>query len=168
MKRNLVRFISLIIVTILIFQIPVYANQYREKTNLDNIDSNRYPGYKEKLKQLQSEHPNWNFTIFYTGLDWSSVVNNETVNYHGRSLVQGKTGEWLCPVCGDKVYDGSNWYCASGKATSYYLDPRNFLDTEHIFQFETLSFVEGVHTEARCRSNFKWNFHGKYFAKNIL
>ena len=44
----------------------VYAAQTREaySTKVKN-----YKGYKELIDKLKKEHPNWNFTMFYTGLD---------------------------------------------------------------------------------------------------
>ena len=138
--------------------IPVYANQYREITNLDNFDENKYPGYKERIKLLKQEYPNWQFTFFYTGLKWDTVVYNETKEHHGRSLIQNKSGEWLCSECGTTIYDGSNWYCASSKAVSYYLDPRNFLNANNIFQFESLSYVENAYTEEGVETILKGTF----------
>lgn len=147
-RNSIVSLILICIFSIAFPGISTYASQYREQTDINNFDSNRYPGYKERIIALKAEHPNWNFTFFYTGLDWNTVVYNETSARHGRSLVQTKSGEWRCTSCGDKVYDGVNWYCASVKALSYYLDPRNFLYTDQMFQFETLSYVEGAYTEA--------------------
>ncbi len=151
-------FFSLCIISTVLPTIKSYANQYREQTDIDSIEEGRYPGYKDKLRELKNQHPNWSFTILYTGLDWDTVVYNETTAYHGRSLIQNKSGEWLCSVCGDKVYDGSNWYCASTKALSYYLDPRNFLDSTNIYQFEALSYVEGAYTEAGIESILSGTF----------
>ncbi len=150
MKKFKFYFKLIIIISIIyamVPAVPVFASQYRENTPLSNFNSTKYPGYKEKLETLQSAHPNWTFTFLYTGLDWSTAINNESINYHGRSLVQNKTGEWICPICGNKVYDGSNWYCSSPKAVSYYMDPRNALTEEKVFQFETLSYVDGLYTE---------------------
>ena len=151
-------FLSLCIISTALTTIKSYANQYREQTDINNIDEGRYPGYKARLLEMKSQHPNWNFIIFYTGLDWDTVVYNETTAYHGRSLIQNKSGEWLCSVCGDRVYDGSNWYCASTKALSYYLDPRNFLDSTNVYQFEALSYVEGAYTEAGIESILSGTF----------
>lgn len=69
------------------------------------IDESKYPGYKEKLKLLKKANPNWKFTLYYTGIEWNIVIYNETKGLHSRSLVQGKSGEWLCEECGTKVYD---------------------------------------------------------------
>ena len=135
--------------TIALLSIPVYASQYREQTDINSIDDNRYPGIKSRLLELKSLHPNWNFTFLYTGLNWNTVIENETTAKHGRSLIQNKFGEWLCGSCGLTVLDGTNWRCASAKAVSYYMDLRNFLNEADMFQFETLSYVDGLYTEAR-------------------
>ena len=106
---------------------------------------NKYPGYKERIDALKAKHPNWNFTIFYTGLDWNQVVKNESVASHGRNLVsKNKSSEWICSICGNKPYDNGSWRCASEAAVAYYMDPRNSLNEDYIFQFETLSYKETV------------------------
>lgn len=106
---------------------------------------NKYPGYKERIDALKAKHPNWNFTIFYTGLDWNQVVKNESVASHGRNLVSKNRGsEWICSICGNKPYDNGSWRCASEAAVAYYMDPRNSLNEDYIFQFETLSYKETV------------------------
>ncbi len=111
---------------------------------LKSIDTSKYPGYKEKIADLMSKHPNWNFELLYTGLKFENVISGEA-SLHSRNLVPSNYGgEWICPVCGTKLYD-SGWYCASEKATAYYMDPRNFLDENNIFQFQDLNeYIEGV------------------------
>jgi len=116
------------------------VTQSKEAYSATKIES--YPGFKEKIEALKNAHPNWNFTILYTDLDWNEVIRNETTAAHGRSLVPNtKTGEWLCPTCGD-VYDTGKWLCASEIAVSYYMDPRNFLNEDSVFMFEDLGFNE--------------------------
>jgi len=112
------------------------------------IDESKYPGYKERLISLKKENPNWKFTIYYTGLDWKKVLYNETKGLHSRSLVQGKDGEWLCEICGTKVYDSGGWMCASEKAVAYLMDTRNYLTENYIFQFEELSYSPDTYTIA--------------------
>ena len=112
------------------------------------IDESKYPGYKERLIALKKENPDWKFTLYYTGLDWKTVLYNETKGLHSRSLVQGKDGEWLCEVCGTKVYDAGGWMCASEKAVAYLMDTRNYLSENYIFQFEELSYDPDTYTIA--------------------
>ena len=126
-----------------------YAAQYRE--NYDATKIEKYPGYKELIESMKAAHPNWNFKIFYTGLDWNQVIKNETTAYHGRNLVSAsRPSSWICSICGDKHYDNGSWRCASEAAVSFFMDPRNGINDSYIFQFENLAFngdiqnVEGV------------------------
>ena len=113
---------------------------------LDSIDTSRYPGYKERIADLISKHPDWNFELLYTGLTFSEVIAGER-SVHGRNLVPTNYGgEWICPICGTKLYD-SGWYCASEKAVAYYMDPRNFLNESSVFQFQDVNdYTHGVCT----------------------
>lgn len=122
----------------------VYATQSKE-----NVSSklSKYPGYTELINKLRSEHPKWNFTILYTGLDWNQVIKNETTAWHGRNLItSSKTGDWICPTCNGTAYDNGSWRCASEATVSYYMDPRNFLYNDYIFQFEDLAYNGGIQT----------------------
>ena len=98
-----------------------YAAQYRE--NYDATKIEKYPGYKELIESMKAAHPNWNFKIFYTGLDWNQVIKNETTAYHGRNLVSvSRPSSWICSICGDKHYDNGSWRCASEAAVSFFMD----------------------------------------------
>lgn len=147
--QKLVSIILVMTLMIYILMNYIYSNkaqaaivQTREEYS-DKI--NKYPGYKERIDELKAKHPNWNFTIFYTGLEWNQVIKNESVASHGRNLVsKNKGSEWICSVCGNKPYDNGSWRCASEAAVEYYMDPRNSLNEDYIFQFETLSYKETV------------------------
>ena len=115
------------------------------KKGSDILDD--YPGYADLLDDLLDEHPNWTFTILFTGLDWNTVIRNETTEVHGRNLIQDKSGAWICPVCGDKAYDNGSWKCASAATVEYYMDPRNSLyDETYLFQFENLKWSDNTYT----------------------
>lgn len=157
------KLISITMIIIIIYTIinpliytKVYAVRDSSENNIENIDESLYPGYKALLKNLKATHPNWTFTLLYTNLEWTNVLDGETT--HGHSLVQGKAGEWLCYDCAGIGYDGSSWVCASPVATAYYLDPRNFLTEDKIFQFESLSYVPSIHTEAGVEAILKGTF----------
>ena len=146
----------IIIISLMVLPIVVSASSLTDsakKTVLNtiediqmHIDDNKYPGYKEKLLALKRDNPNWKFTIYYTNINWKEAIYNETKGLHSRSLVQGKTGEWLCEKCGSKVYDSGGWMCASEKAVSYLMDSRNYLTQQYIFQFEELSYNPDTYT----------------------
>ena len=118
------------------------TKDYKKGSNI--LDD--YSGYSDLIDNLLKEHPNWTFTILFTGLDWDTVIRNETTASHGRNLVQNKSGEWVCSVCGNKAYDNGSWRCASAATVSYYMDPRNSLYEDYIFQFENLKWVDGKYT----------------------
>ena len=111
-----------------------YSNAQKfklEKVNF-RIDNNKYPGYADKINDVLSKHPNWNIEIVYTGLTFDEVVDGEYA-YRGTNLVPSSyQGEWIDST---KTYDTGSWYGASRKAIAYYIDPRNFLDENNIFQF---------------------------------
>ena len=150
MNYRLIKCVCILLILILIlgiftvFPINTVEAKAQRKTYTKGSDMlDGYPGYATLLDNLLEDHPNWTFTILYTNLDWDDVIKDETVNSHGRSLIQGEDGAWLCSVCGKKdYYPNEGWYCASAAAVSYYMDPRNFLyDESQIFQFENLGIA---------------------------
>lgn len=134
----LIIFLSYIILSCLIPR-TIYAAQITE--NYSNSKISKYPGYQALIDNIKSRHPNWKIKILYTGLDWNQVIKNETTASHGRNLVYyNQSGAWVCSTCGNKEYDTGKWRCASEVAVSYYMDPRNWINDDYIFQFESLTF----------------------------
>ena len=129
---------------------------------LNTIDTTKYPGYKEKISNLMNQHPGWNFELLYTGLAFDDVIKGE-YSVHSRNLVPSTySGEWICPICGTKLYD-SGWYCASEHAIAYYMDPRNFLDDTNVFQFQDLNeYIQGVCTLEGIQQKVKNTFLANY------
>lgn len=129
------------------FNPKVYAITQTISSEIDNIDSNKYPQIKEMIQKLKSEHPNWNFKILYTDLNWEDVITNEYVG-HGSSprnavpATNDYGGEWRCSICGEQRYDSGKWCCASTKALEYIMDPRNSLNSLDIFQFLELTYTD--------------------------
>lgn len=110
--------------------------------------------YKSYLRKLHETYPNWRFVAVKTGLDWNTVIENEK-NVQGsiKNTVQGTASaphyNWRSTEVGynwatDKwsVYDGTSWYAASKQLIAYYMDPRNCLDANYIFEFESLNYIE--------------------------
>ena len=149
MKKKLI-FILIMIILILqyfCFFTKTFAVNQIISQDIENIDSNTYPQIKEMIQNLKNEHPNWNFKILYTDLDWNEVIENEYVG-HGsspRNLVPTSSsyaGEWRCPICGDTTYDSGKWHCASQSALKYMMDPRNSLNSSDVFQFLELTYTD--------------------------
>ncbi len=145
-KNNLI----IILVILLIFQLVIFI----KPINISNSDSYRYeynsdkmfyPGYKERIDAIKKAHPNWKFIIMETGLDWNDVIKNEYTGHFDtpKNLIQGKSGGWICSICGSRVYDTGEWMCASEQAIRYYMDPRNWLvDSPYLFQFLQTDYME--------------------------
>ena len=153
-KSKLIKCISILLVSVLIMGIAInilLENKSEAKAKTADYKKGSdlledYPGYSSLLDNLLEEHPDWSFTILFTGLDWDTVIKNETTAAHGRNLVQNKSGEWVCSKCGNKAYDNGSWRCASAATVSYYMDPRNSLYEDYIFQFENLEWADGKYT----------------------
>ena len=102
--------ISLIFVIFIIFGIFQTNNVQAawSSYNIGGIDESKFPGYKSAIQNLQAQYPNWTFKVYYTGLDWNDVIENEYTG-HGvspKSLIQNTyTGEWVGPICGYQTYD---------------------------------------------------------------
>ena len=103
--------------------------------------------YKQKLRELHAKYPNWEFKAYQTGLSWQEVVREESKL--GRNLVyttskdswkskdaaayNAATNTW-------KGFDTSAWVAANSDIIGYYMDPRNFLDSRYVFQFQTQGY----------------------------
>jgi beta-N-acetylglucosaminidase len=110
--------------------------------------------YKAALRALHAQHPNWVFQAFQTGLEWSTVIENEmtfrrnlvpdTSTYpsaYKDTTISGSydwvNSQWM-------VLSDPYWVQASQAAVEYYMDPRNFLTEEYMFQFELETFNKDV------------------------
>ena len=111
-----------------------------------HADIEMFPeSYQDALYALKEAYPKWTFVKMNTNLDWNTVVTQELKD--GRSLIHGSSD----PAMRDGLY-GQNWYYASREGLEYYLDPRNGLTQERIFQFEQLTYNATYHTQASLQS----------------
>ncbi|MCR5684870.1 MAG: SH3 domain-containing protein [Lachnospiraceae bacterium] len=114
----------------------------------DKLEKEGFPeSYKVLLRELHNMYPSWEFRACHTGLDWEEAIaaesevginlipNNYSVEW--KSLA---TGAYSWKTDSFTVFDGSSWVTASEEAVRYYMDPRNFLTPERIFQFEILTY----------------------------
>lgn len=121
--------------------------------------------YKDDLRQLHAQYPNWVFTAQNTGLDWNTVIENETIL--GRSLIHKnsisshksiKDGAYNWDNGTWTGFDGSTWVAASDDLVRYYMDPRNFLDDVYIFQFLSQQYDASIHTRDGLEGMLKGTF----------
>lgn len=118
------------------------------------LNSQGFPeSYKNGLRQLHQQYPNWVFKAKNTGLDWNTVIENESVL--SRNLVSsGSVSSWKSVADGAYNWDnsswtgldGSNWVAASPDIIRYYMDPRNFLDETYVFQFLSHGYDQNTQT----------------------
>ena len=151
LKKILASIIILTMITYILSSILIQnkslAVTQSTSTDINSIDSSKYPGVKEKIQALQKKYPNWKFKILYTGLDFNEVIANEYTG-HGKSpknLIYKSAnyqGAWICSICKERIYDNGNWRCASEEAIKYMMDPRNSINESDIFQFEELTKTE--------------------------
>ncbi len=97
--------------------------------------------YRDDLQKMKDANPNWTFVPMNTGLDWNTVIANEIDG--GKSLIHSSYGDWTK----EGSYDNASWYYASEDVLKYFIDPRNALNEENIFQFEQLIYNEGRHNK---------------------
>lgn len=148
-------FITILIISILFGNFPssVFATSQSTKSvgNIKSSDESAWKEIKNQVNSLQKKHPNWNFKVFYTDLDWKDVINNEGKEHgnNAKNLVYYKANysyKWLCSDCYDitKSYKNGKWMCASKDAIKYMMDPRNSINENDIFQFMLLSYDEEI------------------------
>lgn len=99
--------------------------------------------YRTYLRQIQEQHPTWTFDAYYTGISWDDLVTNET--NHGHNRVHTSADALSKCSCGNVE---SGYACASADIIKYYMDPRNFLDSDKkIFQFLESSYNSSYKVE---------------------
>ncbi len=110
--------------------------------------------YIPYLTALHVQYPKWVFQAVETGLDWETVIKNESkkgVNVVSKSsddsMKSTESGCYDWTTNEYTIIDSSTWVTASSGIIAYYMDPRNFLDATNIFQFEALSYSESQSLE---------------------
>ena len=138
--------------------------------------------YYEKLTALHKEHPQWAFLPYQTGLTWEEAVNGECeyrLNLTPNTVNYPTSFHATSPVGGNLTFDfdqnafviqsAPNWVQASREAIAYYMDPRNFLNSDEIFQFEYLASNPMLQTLEGVEKIFSGTFMSRtYVVKPTL
>ncbi len=109
--------------------------------------------YKPYLRELHQKYPNWVFEAFETDLNWDTVIDNQwgTKNLISDSAasenLKSKESGHYNQETGKYIQKDGGFVVANRLAVEYYMDPRNFLNEEGIFQFEKLTFSDAVTME---------------------
>lgn len=121
--------------------------------------------YKPGLRELHANYPNWTFTLQRLGISFDYAVENELIGT--RTLVtvgaissykSTDTGKYDWTTSKYATFDGNAWVCASKEVTECYMDPRNFLYSPYIFQFELQTFNSNIHTKEGIKEMVKGTF----------
>ena len=121
-------------------------------TNCEDIEM--FPEeYKDKLYALKKTHPEWIFVKTATNLDWSKSVSAEGKGDISLIYTKGSPTSYIEASYGDNV-----WSYASDGIIAYYMDPRNFLTEEQVFQFEQLSYNSEYHSESSVQQILNGTF----------
>lgn len=121
--------------------------------------------YKNALRGLHAQHPNWVFVGMQTGLDWNEVLKEES--RVGLNLVDANSNSsWKSTEAGGfdwannywPGYDGSSWVAASPALIAHYMDPRNFLTDPYVFQFEVQTYDPASQTRYGLEQMVKGTF----------
>lgn len=105
--------------------------------------------YVEDLLDLYRKYPQWEFEPFITNLDWQEAVEGERTP-HNKQLIERSViaaYKCSCSLCDGVIQESGGWVSASQTAVERYLDPRNWLTEQHIFQFEYNVYDKGQNTE---------------------
>lgn len=117
------------------------------------MDEQGFPSsYKSSLRTMHKKHPKWIFKADKTNMKWSTMYSKE--NDLGNNLVEVSEPEaWK--MFNESTYSASSrkyktfdasWNQASSRIMKYYLDPRNFINDTHIFQFLDQSDTASLQT----------------------
>lgn len=115
--------------------------------------------YKNSLRNLHARYPLWTFVADHVGYDWNTALSNQALI--GRSLVPNTSvSSWKStdPRAYDYNsgtwygFDGASWVAASTEMVAYCMDPRNFLNEDHVFMFEKLAYDANIHTADAVRN----------------
>lgn len=156
--------VKISLVFAIIFYLIMFSNHVSFagtlSSDINGINESKYPGIKSGIQNLQKQHSNYKFQVYYTGIDWTEAV---TMEYQGhgsspKNLFSPKDnykGKWYCPICDSKKYD-TGWCCASVDAIKYMMDPRNSLSDTSVYQFKNLetSDVSSANLQAVIKNKY--------------
>ncbi len=152
-KANKMKKIGLLFFLILIMTVTLSFFALGADDGFEKSISGFPESYKPYLRELHNRYPKWKFEPMITGLDWQNVTEGE---YGEKSLVQASASSkiWKShdkddynPADGTYVYKDGGFVQANRFAVEYFMDPRNFLTEDGIFQFELLGFSENYTVE---------------------
>lgn len=99
--------------------------------------------YWSGLCALKEKHPNWNFEVLNTEVDFNVAVSSESSC--GKCLMNTSNANYINYNCSRTDYSG--YKTLSSGVVAYYLDPRNFFNDSHIFMFESQYYNSDINDD---------------------
>lgn len=139
--------------------------KYTTDKNFESEIAGFPESYKNRLRALHAEYPNWKFVVQNVDISWDEVIRNESVV--GVNLVKKNAkSSWKSTARGAynwsngtwPGFDSNEWVAASESIIRYYMDPRNFLDSTNIFQFLNHGYTTGEQTGEGVEKMLKGTF----------
>lgn len=129
--------------------------------------------YKAPLRKLYATFPNWVFKAQHLSMTWAEALAGENEPLKNSLNINDYPEAWLSMEYGTYNWktnkyvemDSGGWVTASPRAVAYFMDPRNFLDSMYIFQFEDLLYSE-QHTLEGVQAILPTRFDG--YAADLL
>lgn len=132
----------------------VVTTEYNEDATFEEKLEAFPESYHELLKKLHSIYPNWEFVADEIDLTFSKAVAMESVNNLKQVNMSGHPVSWRSMSSGYYDWDEKTWISTNGGWTgaskeiiAYYMDPRNFLNTDSIYQFLQQGYDPALQTE---------------------
>ena len=97
--------------------------------------------YRTALEKLSKKHPDWCFERKDVDIDFSSAVDAQLEG--NRSWIEGSADAAYVDSSDPK---GGSWYGATRAGVEHFLDPRTYLDEDHIFAFESMTYDSAYQT----------------------
>ena len=129
----------------------------------------RFPeSYRQKIRDIHSAYPNYIFQADYVSMSYDEAVYQETLDHRKLVSMSADGVSWrsLSSSCYDwstgtwGTYSG-NWTDAGIDVIEYYMDPRNFLSTKHMY-----IFAQQTYTGAETRSGVESIVGSSFLAGN--
>ena len=140
------------------------------------LDAGFPQSYVTKLSALHDLHPTWEFVPLLVtqqkpAYTWDYVISKE-LESNQRNLIY-HTYSPNAYALDSVLVESGLWYKCSKSTVEFFMDPRNFLNEERIFQFEALQFTDN-YTVADVATCIKGSFmegrtleNGKSYAQNL-
>ncbi len=122
-------------------------------------------GYQAAIKNLHSVYPNWVFVAdpidgkFNDYVIAEAAYPNKCVSLSSDSVSwYSMEKKWYDWTTGKYAQNPSGWTGASREVIAYYMDPRNFLNSQDVYMFMQLSFDSSLQNKDNLKKMIKGTF----------